>query len=267
MVNEPQEPHFVIRADHRLAVRTVAGAGPLVVWLGGFKSDMRGTKAERLAALAELHGFGFLRFDYAGHGESDGRFEDGTISSWRADAEAVIADALAGTVGRPVILAGSSMGGWIALLIARDAARAGRPLTALVLLAPAPDFTGELIEPAMTGAQGVELMAKGYFEEVSDYGPEPTRYTRALLEDGRANRVMDGLIETHCPVTILQGLADPDVPHGHALKLMSHLPLENARLTLIKDGDHRLSREQDLALLERTVLDCVRAANGADHAG
>jgi pimeloyl-ACP methyl ester carboxylesterase len=259
------EPHFLSHSGNRLAYRLDEPSGgaslaPLVVWLGGFNSDMRGTKAQRLADLAQREGFAFLRFDYSGHGESGGAFSDGTISIWRGDAEALIT---AQEAGRPLLLVGSSMGAWISLLIAIDRAKAKRPIAAMILLAPAPDFTSDLIEPTLTNAQRYDLNALGYFEEPSDYGPEATRYTRALIEDGRANRVMTGMIETHCPVTILQGLADPDVPHSHALKLMSFLPMENAALTLIKDGDHRLSREQDLILLERVVVDCVAAIKNA----
>jgi pimeloyl-ACP methyl ester carboxylesterase len=226
---------------------------PVVVWLGGFGSDMRGTKAERLAALAQIHGISFLRFDYSGHGESGGRFMDGTISTWLADAEAVIAHF---TGDKPLILVGSSMGAWITLRLVQNmiAQNQHSRLKGLVLLAPAPDFTSDLVEPALTEAQRHDLVAKGYCEEPSKYGPEPTIYTRALIEDGRTNRVLTGIIDTHCPVVILQGMDDPDVPYAHALKLMSHLPQDNVTLTLIKDGDHRLSREQDLILLERAVL-------------
>jgi alpha-beta hydrolase superfamily lysophospholipase len=253
------QPEFITHQGNRLAFLRVdsanAAGSPLVVWLGGFKSDMRGSKAEHLAGVAAREGFSFLRFDYSGHGESGGRFENGTISSWRADAEAVI-NACAG--GRKLILVGSSMGGWIALLIAIVRAKAGQTVQSLVLLAPAPDFTSDLVVPSLTDAQRDDLATKGYFDEPSQYAPEPTRYTQALIEDGEANRVMTGMIETHCNISILQGLADPDVPHSHALKLMSHLPLESATLTLIKDGDHRLSRPQDLDLLERVVVDHVK---------
>lgn len=234
----------------RIANRLHPGEGPLLVWLGGFRSDMAGTKAMRLAALAYALGAACLRFDYSGHGESGGRFEDGTISRWLAEAQAVIAHHRA---GRKLILVGSSMGAWIALLAASAHARAGDPVAGLLLLAPAPDFTSELIEPALTQAQRDALANDGFFSTPSAYSPEPEIITRALLEDGRRNRVLTGLIETRCPVAILQGMADPDVPHAHALRLVSHLPLENVTLTLIKDGDHRLSREQDLQAMERAV--------------
>ena len=251
-------PDFVSVNGNHIAVRFQAGdaAAPVIVWLGGFGSDMRGTKAERLAAFAEAHDLPFLRFDYSGHGESGGKFIDGTISSWLRDAESVIAQ-FAGD--QTLVLVGSSMGAWITLRLVKNviAANQQRRLAGLVLLAPAPDFTSDLVEPNLSEAQRIDLAHKGYCEEPSDYRPEPTIYTRALIEDGQNNRVLKGIIDTHCPVTILQGMADGDVPFAHALKLMSHLPQDNVTLTLIKNGDHRLSREQDLILLERAVVDLL----------
>jgi pimeloyl-ACP methyl ester carboxylesterase len=259
-IAQASAPQFMSVSGNAIAVRFQAGkeevASPVIVWLGGFNSDMRGTKAERLATLAHTHGISFLRFDYSGHGESGGRFMDGTISTWMADAEAVIAHF---TGDKPLILVGSSMGAWITLRLVQNMISAHQQsrLAGLVLLAPAPDFTSDLVEPKLTNVQRHDLAINGYCEEPSDYGPEPTIYTRALIEDGRTNRVLTGIIDTHCPVTILQGMADPDVPYAHALKLISHLPQDNVTLTLIKDGDHRLSREQDLILLERAVVDLL----------
>ncbi len=254
-------PDFIPVNGNQIAVRLQAGdaAAPIIVWLGGFGSDMRGTKAERLAVFAKTQNVSFLRFDYSGHGESGGKFNDGTISSWLKDAESVIAQ-FAG--GRPLVLVGSSMGAWINLRLVQNliAANQQHRLAGLVLIAPAPDFTTDLVEPKLTNAQRHDLATNGYCEEPSDYGPEPTIYTRALMEDGENNRVLNGIIDTHCPVTILQGMADTDVPYTHALKLVSHLPQDNVTLTLIKDGDHRLSREQDLVLLERAVLAHLDAA-------
>ncbi|MGL4404527.1 MAG: alpha/beta hydrolase [Notoacmeibacter sp.] len=251
----PAEPQFITINGNQIAVRFQVGNpnAPTLVWLGGYNSDMRGTKAERLADLATAHDISFLRFDYSGHGESGGKFEDGTISSWLKDAEAVIAN-YAGS--QKLILVGSSMGAWITLRLVQNliAANQKHRLAGLVLLAPAPDFTTDLVEPKLTEFQRHDLTAKKYCEEPSAYGPEPTIYTLALIEDGRKNRVMTGIIDTHCNVTILQGMADTDVPYSHALKLVSHLPQDNVTLTLIKDGDHRLSREQDLVLLESAVL-------------
>ena len=248
-------PEFIDVADNKIAVRYQAGssASPVIVWLGGFASDMRGTKAERLAAFAKGKDVSFLRFDYSGHGESGGSFIDGTISSWLQDAEAAIAKFVD---DRQLILVGSSMGAWITLRLVQNMIEANQQhrLEGLVLLAPAPDFTADLVEPNLSAAQWADLASKGYCEEPSDYSPEPTIYTRALMEDGQKNCVLKGIIDTHCPVTILQGMDDRDVPFAHALKLVSHLPQDNVTLTLIKDGDHRLSREQDLVLLERAVV-------------
>ncbi len=232
----------------RLAVLVQAGAGPAVVWLGGFRSDMRATKAAALAAWAAREGRAFIRFDYSGHGESEGRFEEGTISRWRADAAAVIA----AFAGEKPVLVGSSMGGWIALLLAHHGEIAGG-LSALVLIAPATDFTEALMWPAFPQAIRDEIMQKGQWLRPSAYSPEPYPITRALIEDGRANLLFGGLIDPGCPVSILQGMQDPDVPHAHALRLITHLPATGVSLTLIKDGDHRLSRDEDIALLVNAV--------------
>ena len=161
------------------------------------------------------------------------------------------------------------MGAWIALRLVQELRKAGEGgrIAGLVLLAPAPDFTAELIEPALTKRQKRDLAQKGYFEEKSEYSPEPNIYTRALIEDGRQNRVMTGPIDTHCPVHILQGMADPDVPHEHALKLVSLLPADDMTLSLIPDGDHRLSRPQDLELLIRAVEGVIAQATRSTAAG
>ncbi|MER9319354.1 alpha/beta hydrolase [Mesorhizobium sp. M0659] len=240
-----------------IAVRHAAGATPGVVWLGGYKSDMLGTKAQTLSDWAAREGRAYLRHDYSGHGESGGAFADGTISKWLGESLAVFRHF---TEGKQ-ILVGSSMGAWIALRMVQELRKAGDSnVVGLVLLAPAPDFTAELVEPALTEAQRRELREKGFFEEPSDYSAEPYIYTSALIEDGRANRVMTGPIDTHCPVHILQGLADADVPASHALKLVSLLPADDVTLSLIPDGDHRLSRPQDLDLLLRAVGDMVQRA-------
>jgi pimeloyl-ACP methyl ester carboxylesterase len=226
------------------------GPGPGVVWLGGYKSDMLGTKAETLAGWAQGQGRAFLRHDYSGHGESGGAFADGTISRWLGESLAVFRKFTKG----PQVLVGSSMGAWIALRMVQELRKAGEDrIAGLVLLAPAPDFTSELVEPALTDAQKRDLAENGYFEEPSAYSGEPYIYTRALIEDGRRNRVMTGPIGTRCPVHILQGLADPDVPPSHARKLASLLPPKDVTLSLIPEGDHRLSRPQDLDMLVRAV--------------
>jgi len=234
-----------------IALRHRQGREPGVVWLGGYRSDMAGTKAEMLDAWAEREGHAFLRFDYSGHGASGGAFRDGTISKWLSESLAVFRRYVQGRQ----ILVGSSMGAWIALRMVQELRKAGDGgrIAGLVLVAPAPDFTVELMEPLLTPEQKQSLDEKGYLEEASQYSPEPNIYTRALFEDGRANRVMTGPIDTHCPVHILQGMADPDVPHAHALKLVSLLPADDVTLSLIPDGDHRLSRPQDLELLVKAV--------------
>ena len=251
------EPEFIDVDGNAIALRRQPGAAPGVVWLGGYKSDMLGTKAEKLATWAAQEGRAFLRHDYSGHGESGGDFADGTISRWLVESLAVFRQ----FAGGRQILVGSSMGAWIALRMAQELRRAGEDRVAgLVLLAPAPDFTAELVEPQLTDAQRSELAEKGYFEEPSDYSDAPYIYTRALIEDGRANLVMTGPIDTHCPVHILQGLADPDVPPAHAMKLASLLPADDVTLSLIPQGDHRLSRPQDLEMLAQAVEEMVERA-------
>ncbi|WP_417427208.1 alpha/beta hydrolase [Hoeflea sp.] len=225
---------------------TAAGAGlPGFVWLGGYRSDMTGSKAEALCVNAGQQGRACLRFDYSGHGASGGSFREGTISRWLEESLAVFDQLSSG----PQILIGSSMGAWIALRMVQELARRGvhNRVAGLVLIAPAPDFTLELMEPELTEAQRQALERNGYYEEPTPYGPDPNIFTRELFEDGRKNRVLDGLIETGAPVHIIQGMADPDVPWRHALKLMEHLPSDNVTLTLIRDGDHRLSRDEDIA--------------------
>ncbi|ANT49313.1 alpha/beta hydrolase [Mesorhizobium amorphae] len=250
-------PEFLEVEGTDIAVRRAPGAAPGVVWLGGYKSDMLGTKAETLAEWTAKEGRAFLRHDYSGHGESGGAFADGTISKWLGQSLAVFRHF---TKGKQVLV-GSSMGAWIALRMIQELHKAGDDsIAGLVLLAPAPDFTAELVEPVLTEAQKRDLTEKGFFEEPSDYSAEPYIYTRALIEDGRKNLVMAGPIDTHCPVHILQGLADADVPSSHALKLAALLPADDVTLSLIPDGDHRLSRPQDLDMLLRAVGDMVRRA-------
>ncbi len=243
----------------RIAVRHRNGRSPGIVWLGGYRSDMTGTKAQALDAWAAENGHAFTRHDYSGHGESGGDFADGTISRWLAQSLAVFRDH---TVG-PQILVGSSMGAWIALRMVQELHKAGDGdrISGLLLLAPAPDFTVELMEPQLTEAHRRDLAEKGYMEEHSEYSPEPNIYTRALFEDGVANRVMVGLIDTHCPVHILQGMDDPDVPYEHALRLVEHLPADDVTLSLIRDGDHRLSREQDLRMIVAALEGLIERAS------
>ncbi|WP_117193118.1 alpha/beta hydrolase [Rhizobium terrae] len=238
-----------IAVIHRTAAKEKSG--PALVWLGGYRSDMSGTKAVELDALAGELGLAAIRFDYSGHGISGGAFRDGTISRWLEEAIAVLEDI------RPksIVLVGSSMGGWIALRLVQELRKRKKApkVAGIVLIAPAPDFTAELIEPNLTDGQRQSLADRGYFEEASEYSPEPNIYTRDLIEDGRRNLVLSGIIETGCPVHILQGMQDPDVPYSHALKLVEFLPADDVVLTLIRDGDHRLSRPQDIEKLKAAV--------------
>jgi len=244
------EPDFIDVDGAKIAVRNRAGqVAPGIVWLGGYRSDMLGTKAVVLDEWAEKTGHSALRLDYSGHGESGGDFNQGTISRWLNESLTVLDKYAEG----PQILVGSSMGGWIALRMAQELKKAGKSPAGIVLIAPAPDFTAELVEPSLTDTQKKDLMEQGYFEEPSEYSPNPYIYTRALIEDGRNNLVLKGIIETDCPVHILQGMQDEAVPYQHVLKLVEHLPVDDVTLTLVRDGDHRLSRPQDLELLIRTV--------------
>jgi pimeloyl-ACP methyl ester carboxylesterase len=233
------------RLDGRLAWARLPGRLPGVVFLPGFRSDMQGSKALALRDHCISTGRTLLRFDYSGHGESAGRFEDGTIGQWAADAIAVF-DALA---EGPQVLVGSSMGGWIALLLAR--ARPER-IAGLIGIAPAPDFTETLLWPALSEAERAEIMDRGVLHMPSQYG-EPTPITRALVEDGKRQNVMGSPIPLRCPVRILHGMQDPDVPWRHALRLVDTLEGGDVRLYLVKDGDHRLSRPEDLRLLTETL--------------
>jgi pimeloyl-ACP methyl ester carboxylesterase len=221
------------------------GRGPTVVFLPGFRSDMTGDKATALAAFCAGYGIGMLRFDYSGHGASSGAFTDGTIGAWAADALAAI-DAL--TTG-PLILVGSSMGGWIALLAAL--ARPDR-IVALVGVAAAPDFTQRLMWESMAPSERTTLQRDGVLHVPSQYG-EPTPITLKLIEEGADHLMLDGPIPINCPVRLLHGQADPDVPWELALKIADRVESANTRVILVKDGDHRLSRPSDLALLCQTV--------------
>lgn len=229
----------------RIACRRIAGRGPTIVWLGGFKSDMKGTKAEMLSDFAARTGKAFLRFDYSGHGESEGDFEQGTISRWTEEAAAVVA-----TAGERPLLVGSSMGGWISLLVAR---RMAAPPAGMVLIAPAPDFTEALMWPAFPDEVKRLIETEGRWVRPSAYDEGGYPITRALIEDGRRNLVLTGLVKTGCPVHILQGMEDPDVPWRHAMLLAEKIARDDVVVTLIKDGDHRLSREEDLERLREAV--------------
>lgn len=222
-----------------IAYERLAGAEPTFVWLGGFKSDMAGTKAQALADWANGSGQAFVRFDYSGHGVSGGAFEDGSISRWLGDTLAVLDQLTAG----PLVLVGSSMGGWLALLAAR--ARPER-VAALLLIAPAADFTERLMWPGFSPEQQAKLMTEGRLELPSAYSPEPNVITREMIEDGRRHLIMDAPFPFDGMVRILAGDEDPDVPLAHVLALLPVLQAKDVKVHRIPDGDHRLSRPQDL---------------------
>lgn len=206
---------------------------------------MTGTKAQAVEHWALQTGHPFLAFDYFGHGESDGDFADGTVGRWKADAVEVI-DRL--TDG-PQVLVGSSMGGWIALLAALE-----RPerVKGLILIAPAPDFTEKLMWASFSDEVKDEIMTTGRWIRPSDYDGEGYPITRTLIEEGREHLLLDAPIPFSGPVRILQGMQDPDVPWSHAMELVGRLATDDLAITLIKDGDHRLSREHDISRLLRT---------------
>jgi pimeloyl-ACP methyl ester carboxylesterase len=242
------------QASRRIAVRMRKGAGPALVWLGGFMSDMGGTKAVALDQWAEAHGRACLRFDYSGHGESGGRFVDGTISRWLEESLAVFEACCEG----PQIVVGSSMGGWLALLLARELRRGpGRnaSIAGLVLIAPAVDFTEALMWKRFPEEIRRRIETTGVWERPSQYSDQPYLITKGLIEDGRRHLLLGGLIETGCPVRILQGVQDPDVPFDHAVELVSRLAQDDVVLTLVKDGDHRLSRPEDIERLLAAVAE------------
>ena len=238
-----------------IAVRAREGKsptpGPGLFWLGGFKSDMKGTKAAALDAWAAEQGRACVRFDYSGHGESDGDFTDGTIGRWLQESVEVYAQFAKG----PQVVIGSSMGGWLALLLARELrSRKGlSPIAGMVLIAPAVDFTEELMWKQFSDAIKREIEDKGAWMRPSEYSEGPYPITRKLIEDGRQHLLLGRLIETGCPVHILQGVQDPDVPWRHAAELVSRFARDDVVLTLIKDGDHRLSRPEDLERLIAAV--------------
>ncbi len=226
------------------------------MWLGGFKSDMQGTKAQALADWAAKAGRACVRFDYSGHGESGGAFTDGTIGRWLEESLAVFDRCCSG----PQVLIGSSMGGWITLLLARELKRRAKKnpkatLAGMVLIAPAVDFTEELMWKRFTPEIKRELEDKGVWARPSQYSDEPYLVTRQLIEEGRRHLLLGGMIETGCPVRILQGVADPDVPWQHAQALVARLACDDVVLTLVKDGDHRLSRPEDIERLIRAVAE------------
>lgn len=241
-------------ADERpkLAYRHTPGRGPTVVFLCGYASDMNGTKAVALQQWAQASGQAFLRFDYAGCGESAGDFEDQTLASWRDDALRVIDKVAPG----PVVLVGSSMGGWVMLLVAK-----ARPeqVVGMVGIAAAPDFT----DWGYGEAEKAAILRDGRLEQPNDYGDAPTVTTRGFWESGEANKVMTAPIDFDGPVRLLQGQRDAEVPWERALQLAALIRSDAVQTVLVKDGDHRLSRDSDLALLLRSVEDVLRLCSSS----
>jgi pimeloyl-ACP methyl ester carboxylesterase len=249
-----QSPTFIevgeASAARKIAVRARKGSAPGLFWLGGFNSDMLGTKALALDAWAAEHGRACVRFDYSGHGESGGAFVEGTIGRWLEESVAVFERFCVG----PQVVIGSSMGGWMALLLAREIGRRQGALAGLVLIAPAPDFTEQLMWNSFSPEVRNEIETKGVWLRPSQYG-EPYPITRALIEDGRNHLLLGSAIDVGCPVRILQGAKDPDVPWQHAFALVHRLPSDDVVLTMIQDGDHRLSRPQDIARIIAAVAE------------
>ena len=241
-----------------IAVRQRTGASPGLFWLGGFKSDMRGSKAEALDQWAEIRGRACTRFDYSGHGESGGAFVDGTIGRWLEESLEVFTACCQG----PQVVVGSSMGGWLALLLVRELRRrekaggtAKASVKGLVLVAPAVDFTEELMWKRFPAAVKREIEEKGSWSQPSAYSDEPYPITRRLIVEARDHLMFGDLIETGCPVRILQGVQDEDVPWNHTVELVSHFARDDVVLTLVKDGDHRLSRPEDIERLLAAVAE------------
>ena len=245
-------------ADGRpIAVERRAGRAPGLFWLSGFRSDMTGSKASALDAFGASHGLAVTRFDYSGHGQSSGDFNLGTISRWLEEAIAVLT-----TTSGPQILVGSSMGGWLALLLARELRRAGsNRIAGLVLIAPATDMTELMLSQMPRRAQKL-LGTQGYVEVPSEYSEDPYRINRALIEDGKQHLLFGRAIEIGAPVTILQGARDKDVPKEHAMKLVEHLLTDPVTVTIVPDAEHRMSRPEDLALLERAIEQIIEQKRG-----
>ena len=239
----------------RIAYHRTGGAGPGVVFLGGFRSDMEGTKALHLEDWARRAGRAFLRFDYSGHGQSSGDFLDGSIGDWAEDAMAAIGALTDG----PQVLVGSSMGGWISLLVARAMPER---VAGLVGVAAAPDFTEDSMWAGFTEDERRQLVETGRVEQPSDYSPEPYVITRRLIEEGRKTLVLRDPLPLPFPVRLLQGTADTDVELSVALRLLDHAAGEDIRLTLVKGADHRFSTPDCLALITESVEEVLARAAG-----
>lgn len=258
-MSDPQLTSMLVGAGEEqrsIAVLQRPGMTPGLFWLGGYRSDMMGGKASALDAFGAAKGLAVTRFDYSGHGRSGGEFLGGTISRWLEEALAALS-----TTSGPQMVIGSSMGGWLALLLNRALRNSGdRRIKAIILIAPAVDMTEDLMRKSFTRKELKSLRERGLVEQPSEYSDEPYPITARLLDDGTQHLMFGRGIETGCPVTILQGGRDKDVPKEHALKLLSHLLSDPVTFTLIPDGDHRLSRDQDLRLLEAAVERAIEEA-------
>ncbi len=258
-MQEPPPPTLLRREGHEtIAYRAMAGSTPGVMFCGGFMSDMTGTKATALEAHCRRTGRAYVRFDYAGHGESGGAFRDGTIGGWRDDALAVLDRVASG----PQVLVGSSMGGWIVLLLALV-----RPerVAGLVGVAAAPDFTEDLIWSALDDEGRRTLAEAGEIVMPCDYGEDPYPITIGLIEEGRDHLLLRAPIAIGCPIHLLQGMRDDDVPWRTALQIAELVESERVTVELVKDGDHRLSRDEDLARLTAAVEGIAGASAASNH--
>lgn len=251
------EPQFIEAGKEdrkrKIAVLKDTGRQPSLMWLSGFKSDMTGTKAKKLAEFARGKGHEAVRFDYSGHGLSGGDFEDACVSDWLEEAQAVFDTCVDGET----ILVGSSMGGWIALLLALSRKKTGR-IKGLVLIAPATDFTEELMwKQRFSDEIRQKILRDGRWVQPSDYSDDPYVITAKLIEDGRNHLLFGTSLHLGVPVTVLQGALDPDVPLAHAERLVEALPQDDVTFSVVPDGDHRLSRPQDIDLLLRSVANLL----------
>ncbi|MEE2996117.1 MAG: alpha/beta hydrolase [Pseudomonadota bacterium] len=253
MIETIERPPEILTRDGgvTIAYRQINGKAPSVVFLGGFMSDMQGTKAIELERYCSATGRAFTRLDYRGHGESSGSFEDGTISDWFADALAVIEECTDG----PLVLVGSSMGGWIMLLTAL--ARPDR-VAGLIGIAAAPDFTRDLMWNQFSEGIRETLVRSGVYYEPSEYGDKPYTITMKLIEDGQKHLLLDRPIPLHCPVRLLHGMRDESVPWMTTSRIAGQILSEDVGIFLVKDGDHRLSRDQDIARLLLTLEELLQ---------
>jgi len=251
MTGKGSVQHLPRPDGNRIAYAMTEGRAPTVVFLGGFRSDMTGTKAMALETWAQKRGQGYLRFDYLGHGQSSGRFEDGTIGRWLDDSLA----AIDGLTNGKLVLVGSSMGGWLSLLAAR--ARPDR-VAGLVLISAAPDFTERMLLKELSPEDRAILERDGRLERPSQYSPEPSVFTWKLIEEGRQHLLLDKPLILPCPVRLLHGQSDPDVPWEYSLQIAQHLEAPEVVTTFVKGGDHRLSTPADIARLIATVEELAR---------